>query len=143
MRRLDHASIFILIAGTYTPIAMLGLPAAEGDALLRAIWVVAGLGILQSLFWVTAPKPLTAALAVAAGWTLLPSLDAARHALPPVVFALIALGGLAYTLGALAYATQRPNPRPGVLGYHEVFHAMTIVGAALHFAAVVRLVRPA
>lgn len=143
MRRMDHASIFLLIAGTYTPIALLGLPAESGNRLLWAIWGGALAGILQSLFWVQAPKPLVAALAVGVGWTIVPYMGEARHALGAAVFLLILLGGLAYTLGALAYATRRPRLHPGVFGYHEVFHALTLVGAALHFVAVLQLVRAA
>ncbi|HYO64792.1 MAG TPA: hemolysin III family protein, partial [Archangium sp.] len=143
MRRMDHASIFILIAGTYTPVALIGLPEAIGNSLLRAIWAGALLGVLQSLFWVNAPKAITAALAVGVGWTLVPYMGEAYRSLGARQLALILAGGVAYTAGALAYASKRPNPRPGVFGYHEVFHALTIVGAVLHFIAVLLLVRSA
>ncbi|HEX5745867.1 MAG TPA: hemolysin III family protein [Archangium sp.] len=143
MRRMDHASIFILIAGTYTPVALIGLPEASGNSLLRAIWAGALLGVLQSLFWVDAPKVITAALAVGVGWTLVPYMGEAYRSLGVTQLALILAGGVAYTAGALAYASKRPNPRPGVFGYHEVFHALTIVGAVLHFIAVLLLVRSA
>lgn len=141
MRRMDHASIFILIAGTYTPVALIGLPEASGNSLLLAIWSGALLGVLQSLFWVHAPKVLTAVLAVAVGWTLVPYLPEVRQALGTSELVLIFAGGVAYTAGAVAYALKRPDLRPGVFGYHELFHALTLVGAALHFAAVLRLVR--
>jgi hemolysin III len=141
MRRLDHASIFVLIAGTYTPLAVLALPTEAGHSLLVAAWIAALLGILQSLFWIRAPKAVSALLAVAVGWTIIPYLGTARASLSAGEFALIASGGIAYTAGAVAYALKRPNPWPGILGYHEVFHALTIVGAVLHFAAVVHLVR--
>jgi len=143
MRRMDHASIFILIAGTYTPIALLGVAGTAGDSLLRAIWCGALVGVLQSLFWVQAPKVVTAALAVGVGWTLVPYLDEARHALGAVELSLILAGGVAYTLGAVAYALKRPDLRPGVFGYHELFHALTLVGAGLHFVVVLRLVQAA
>ncbi|QSQ28285.1 hemolysin III family protein [Pyxidicoccus parkwayensis] len=143
MRRLDHASIFILIAGTYTPVALLGVSGAAGDSLLLAIWCGAFVGVLQSLFWVGAPKVLTAALAVAVGWTLVPYLEDARRALGVTELSLILAGGVAYTTGAIAYALKRPDLRPGVFGYHELFHALTLVGAGLHFAVVLRLVRAA
>lgn len=143
MRRMDHASIFILIAGTYTPIALLGVSGTAGDSLLLAIWCGAFVGVLQSLFWVGAPKVLTAALAVAVGWTLVPYLEEARQALGVTELSLILAGGVAYTTGAVAYALKRPNFRPGVFGYHEFFHALTLVGAGLHFAVVLRLVRAA
>ncbi|MFE8601848.1 PAQR family membrane homeostasis protein TrhA [Archangium violaceum] len=143
MRRMDHASIFILIAGTYTPVALIGLPEAVGNSLLRAIWAGALLGVLQSLFWVNAPKAITAALAVGVGWTLVPYMGEAYRSLGATQLVLILAGGVAYTAGALAYALKRPNPRPGVFGYHEVFHALTIVGAVLHFIVVLLLVRSA
>ncbi|WP_426754031.1 PAQR family membrane homeostasis protein TrhA [Myxococcus sp. Y35] len=143
MRRMDHASIFILIAGTYTPVALLGISGAVGNRLLAVIWAGALAGILQSLFWIQAPKVVTAAMAIAVGWTLVPYLDEARQALSGPQLALILAGGVAYTAGALAYALKRPDLRPGVFGYHELFHAMTLVGAGLHFAVVLRLVRAA
>jgi hemolysin III len=140
MRRLDHASIFVLIAGTYTPIALLALPEAAGRSVVTAAWAMAFIGVLQSLFWIRAPKPVTAVLAVAAGWTLVPYWGAVHRALPAVPLALIAGGGIAYTLGAVVYAIKRPNPAPLMFGYHEVFHALTIVGAGLHYGAVLELV---
>jgi len=139
LRALDHSAIFILIAGTYTPVAVLALPPEAGHSLLLAAWGAALLGILQSIFWIRAPKVISALLAVAVGWTVIPYWGAVRASLSPGELALIAAGGIAYTLGAAAYALKRPNPWPGVLGYHEVFHALTIIGATLHFTAVVRL----
>jgi len=141
MRRADHASIFILIAGTYTPIALLGLPSATGTRLSLLVWGGAALGVLQSLFWVHAPKALTALLAVAIGWSIVPYIHVMRESLPANTLVLIAAGGIAYTLGAIAYATKRPDLKPGVFGYHELFHACTLVGAGLHFAVVIELVR--
>ncbi|MDC0708039.1 hemolysin III family protein [Stigmatella sp. ncwal1] len=141
MRRMDHASIFILIGGTYTPIALIGLPEASGNSLLLAVWLGALLGVLQSLFWAHAPKVLTAVLAVAVGWTLVPYFGEVRRALGATELWLILAGGVAYTAGAAAYALKRPDLRPGVFGYHELFHGLTLVGAGLHFAAVLRLVR--
>ena len=95
------------------------------------------------MLWIRAPKAVAAALALAMGWTIVPYLPEVRRALPAAVFALVAAGGVVYSLGAVAYATKRPDPRPMVFGYHEVFHACTLVGAALHFAAVVLLTRGA
>jgi hemolysin III len=143
MRRMDHASIFILIAGSYTPIALLGLPEAAGNGLLLVTWGGALLGVLQSLFWVHAPKVLTAVLAVGVGWTVTPYFGEVRRSLDTTEFALLLIGGAAYTLGAVAYAAKRPNLWPGYFGYHEVFHALTLVGAGAHFAAVLKLVRAA
>ena len=136
MRRLDHAAIFVLIAGTYTPMGLLGIQGEIGTRVVTMVWVGAALGILQSLFWVDAPKALTAALCVALGWVVVPYTSALRQALGTSATALLFVGGVAYTLGAVAYATKRPKLRPEVFGYHEVFHALTLVGASLHYVAV-------
>jgi hemolysin III len=141
MRRADHASIFVLIAGTYTPIALLGLPSATGTKLSLLVWTGAALGVLQSLFWVHAPKWVVAVLAVAVGWSIVPYLGEVRHAVPGFVQLLIALGGVAYTLGAVTYALKKPDLKAGVFGYHEVFHACTLVGASAHLAAVIGLLK--
>lgn len=141
MRRADHAAIFVLIAGTYTPFAVLGLPGETGRRLLVAIWAGAIAGVLQSLFWVHAPKVLVALLAVALGWSVVPYMGEVRRAFGEATFALVLAGGVAYSLGAVAYATKRPVLRPRTFGYHEVFHALTLVGAALHFRAVLQIVR--
>ncbi|MDB4931523.1 MAG: hemolysin [Myxococcaceae bacterium] len=143
MKRLDHAAIFVLIAGTYTPLCRLGLPAAVGSRLLTWVWIAAALGVLQSIFWVHAPKPVTAALYLFVGWTVVPYLGAVRAALSPAQLALLIAGGVVYSLGAVTYAARRPNPVPGVFGYHEVFHAMTVLACALHYALVTSLVRAA
>ena len=140
MRRADHASIFILIAGTYTPVALLGLGGEEGRTLLIMIWCGATAGVVLSLAWPKAPKALTAAIAVAVGWTIVPYFDEVRALLGGVTWLILA-GGVAYTAGALVYAIRKPDPFPHIFGYHEVFHALTLVGAVLHFAAVVFLVR--
>ena len=139
MRRLDHSAIFLLVAGTYTPVCLL-LPAASGVPLLAVVWVGAALGILQSILWVHAPKPLVAAIYVALGWAVLPVLPTVRTVLGTAAIALLAAGGAAYTLGAVIYAAQRPDPFPRVFGYHEVFHALVIVAAACHFAVVARAI---
>ncbi len=141
MRRLDHASIFILIAGTYTPAAVLGLPPEASTRLLSFVWGGALFGVLVSLLWVKAPKLLNAGLCVALGWVAVAYQREIRAALGNTELWLMLIGGAAYTVGAIAYATKRPNPWPGVFGYHEVFHAFTIVGAVAHFAAVILLVR--
>jgi hemolysin III len=140
MRRADHASIFILIAGTYTPVALFGLGDAAGRRLLLLIWCSAIAGVILSLVWVKAPKALTAAIAVAVGWMIVPYFAQIRRFLGNEVWLLLA-GGIAYTIGAVVYAAKRPDPSPRVFGYHEVFHALTLVGAMLHFAVVVQIVR--
>ncbi|HYR27081.1 MAG TPA: hemolysin III family protein [Thermoanaerobaculia bacterium] len=140
MRRADHASIFLLIAGTYTPIALLSLGGDDGKRLLIMIWIGAAAGVLLSLLWPNAPKALTAAVAVAVGWTITPYFGEVRQVLGAYLWLVLA-GGIAYTAGAVVYAIKRPNPWPRTFGYHEVFHALTLVGALLHFAVIVRVIR--
>jgi hemolysin III len=140
MRRLDHASIFLLIAGTYTPVCVLGLPPEAGDRLLMMVWGAAGLGVLQTILWVQAPKPLAAALYVLMGWLLLPYAGAVWHSLGAAGVGLIGLGGLFYTAGAVIYAVRRPDPLPTVFGYHEIFHVLVILASVCHFIAVTSLV---
>jgi hemolysin III len=135
LRRLDHAAIFLLIAGTYTPIGLL-LPGATGRALLAAVWAGAAAGIALSIAWPTAPKWLMAALCVGLGWAVVPVVPTLRLAIGANGLALLFVGGAAYTLGALVYATRWPDPFPRVFGYHEVFHALVIVAAGCHYAAV-------
>ena len=141
LRRADHASIFLLIGGSYTPIAMLALGGEVGRHLLTVIWCGVVLGVLVSMLWPGAPKWVSAALAIAVGWTIVPYLGAIGRALDPPQIWLIALGGIAYTVGALVYAMKRPNPWPRHFGYHEIFHVLTLVGAGLHLAAVLLIVR--
>ncbi|MBL4819204.1 MAG: hemolysin III family protein [Deltaproteobacteria bacterium] len=140
MRRLDHAAIFILIAGTFTPIGMLALPETTGNKLLWIIWLFAVFGVLKSLFWVQSPKWFTAILCVVMGWVAFPYLPQLSSQLGADSVALIYLGGIIYTLGAVVYALKRPNPYPAVFWYHEIFHLMVAVAAACHFIVIFRLV---
>lgn len=142
MRRADHSMIFILIAGTYTPITLLALAGDDGRRLLITIWIGAAAGVALSLSWVNAPKALLAIAAVALGWTIVPYFHQVRALLGADTWLVLA-GGIAYTIGAIIYAAQRPNPYPSVFGYHEVFHVLTLIGASLHFAVVLRIVRNA
>jgi hemolysin III len=140
MRRLDHAAIFVLVAGTYTPMCLL-LPPSSGLPLLAVVWGGAALGVLQSIFWVNAPKPIVAAAYVLLGWVVVPVLPALRAAVGGTPVALLAGGGALYTIGAVVYATRRPDPFPRVFGYHEVFHALVIAAAACHLAVVAAALR--
>lgn len=136
MRRADHAGIFLLIAGTYTPVALIGLHGAWRSSVLAVVWAGAAVAALAKLCWVRAPKWLSAAIGVALGWAgvaALPQL-ARSEGLAPIV--LLAAGGVAYTLGAIVYARRRPDPLPRVFGYHELFHALTIVALACQYVAV-------
>ena len=139
MQRLDHSAIFVLIAGTYTPICLLVLGSA-GIPLLGLVWGGALLGVLQATFWPSAPKLVKASLYIGLGWALVLQWTPLFAALTVTELALIAAGGLAYTFGALIYAFQRPNPFPKIFGYHEVFHALVVAAAACHFVAMAMIV---
>jgi hemolysin III len=135
MRRLDHSMIFVLIAGTATPIALLAIDNPLRTVLLCVVWGGALAGVLLSLLWPTSPKWVSSAAYLAVGWagaTAIPAL--AGYAW--TALALLAAGGVLYTAGAVVYALGRPDPAPKVFGYHEIFHALVVVAAALHFAAV-------
>lgn len=138
-RRLDHANIFLLIAGTYTPIALLALPLDKGVILLIAVWAGALIGIGFRVFWLSAPRWLYVLLYVALGWAAVAFLgDIAAANLAAMV--LVITGGLLYTLGSVVYGFKRPNPVPGVFGFHEIFHALTVLAFLCHWAAALLLV---
>ena len=135
MRRLDHAAIPLLIAGTYTPFCLL-LGGRTGNVLLGVVWAGAGFAVLRAVLWARAPRPLVTAIYLLLGWVVVPVLPALLARLGPQALALLLAGGLVYTLGAVVYAARRPDPFPRVLGFHEIFHAMVVAAAALHFAVV-------
>lgn len=137
MKRLDHCAIYILIAGTFTPVCLLALGEESGRKLLITIWSIAILGVVQSLYYVNAPKWLSAILYVVAGYMILPYVGELKD---KVNLTLLIGGGVIYTVGALTYAFKKPNFRPLVFGYHEVFHVLVIVGAAFHFVLVYDLI---
>ena len=136
MRRLDHSMIFVLIAGTYTPFALLALEGSLATAILIAVWAGAAGGIVLQLVWVDAPKWLSALVYVILGWVAVVALPQMVGALGVVATVLVATGGILYTLGALVYATRRPDPAPAVFGYHEIFHLLVVIAAALQYAVV-------
>jgi hemolysin III len=141
MRRLDHSTILLLIAGTYTPFAVLAFDGAVAKVILVAVWVGAGAGLVLNLAWIDAPKWLTTTVFVVLGWVgvvAVPELFSVGVA--PAV--LVIVGGGLYTLGALAYALKRPNPVPAVFGYHEIFHLFVIGAAVVHFVAIAAFVAP-
>jgi hemolysin III len=140
MRRLDHAMIFLLIAGTYTPIALLMLPRPKGLVLLALVWGASLAGIVFNLVWLSAPRIVSPALYVVIGWIALSALPELLTSVGLPTLLLLTAGGVVYTVGALVYATRRPNPAPAVFGYHEVFHALTVAAAGMHFAAVASVV---
>ena len=143
MRRLDHSAIFILIAGTYTPFALLVLDGALATVILVVVWAGALGGILLKLVWIDAPKLLAAIVYVALGWVAVAAFPDLFEELGVTGAALVVAGGVLYTAGALVYALKRPDPVPTVFGYHEVFHALVIVAAALQYAVVAFYVLPA
>ncbi len=142
MRRLDHSAIFLLIAGSYTPFALLVIAGALGDVILAVIWSGAALGIFLKLVWIDAPKWLVTLIYVALGWVVVVAAPDLLRELGLVPTAMVAAGGLFYTAGALVYALRRPDPVPAVFGYHEVFHVLVILAAALQYAVVAFWVLP-
>jgi hemolysin III len=143
MRRLDHSMIFFLIAGTYTPFALLVLDGTLATAILIAVWGGGAAGIVLNLAWVDAPKWVTAIVYVTLGWVAIVAFPDMFSELGAGAVTLVAAGGVLYTTGAVVYALQRPDPAPAVFGYHEVFHLLVIVAAALQYAAVAFYVLPA
>jgi hemolysin III len=143
MRRLDHSMIFFLIAGTYTPFALLALDGALADTILVAVWVGAVAGAVVEIVWIEHPKWVAALVYLSLGWVAVIPFPALWTEMGAAGTLLVAAGGLLYTAGAVVYATQRPNPNPRVFGYHEVFHLFVILAAAAHFAAVAFFALPA
>jgi hemolysin III len=142
MRRLDHSMIFCLIAGTYTPFALLVLDGDLATVILIVVWAGALAGVLMKLVWIDAPKALVAVTYIMLGWVALAAFPDMIERLGVTASTLVAVGGLLYTLGALVYAFQRPNPAPSVFGYHEVFHALVILAAAIQYAVIAFYVIP-
>jgi hemolysin III len=143
MRRLDHSMIFLLIAGTTTPFALLVLDGPWANALLIAVWAGAAAGIVVELIWVDAPKWATTIVYLAVGWIGVLGFPGIVVSAGIGAGALIAVGGVLYTTGAIVYARQRPDPNPAVFGYHEIFHLLVIAAATAHFAAVAIYALPA
>jgi hemolysin III len=136
MKRLDHSMIFIFIAGTYTPITVLTLPTGPMIGVLIAVWSGALLGVAVQTIWSAAPRWLSAPCYIALGWVAVFVMGDLLHNAGVAAFVLITVGGVIYTLGAVVYALKRPNPFPGTFGFHEVFHACTLVAAICHYVAI-------
>jgi hemolysin III len=143
MRRLDHSMIFFLIAGTYTPFALLVLSGPLADAILVVVWIGAIAGAVVEMIWIDHPKWVAALIYMSLGWVAVVAFPELWSQMGIAGTLLVALGGLLYTAGALVYATQRPDPSPRVFGYHEVFHALVIAAAAAQFAAIAFFALPA
>jgi len=140
LRRLDHSMILVGIAATYTPIAVVGLDARSARILLGIVWPLAVVGIIVQLFWLHAPRWLVAGLYVVIGWTALAFIPVLWNQLGVITFALIVSGGIVYSVGAVVYATRRPDPIPDVFGFHEVFHALVIAAGLLFYLAIARVI---
>ena len=136
MRRLDHAGIYLLIAGTYTPVALLTLRGTMRHVVLGVVWGGAIAAILMKFIWVGAPKWLSAVTGIALGWAGVAAMPQVAKYAGVTAVTLLAIGGLAYTAGAIVYARRRPDPLPRVFGYHEVFHALTLVAVSCQYVAI-------
>jgi hemolysin III len=142
MRRLDHTMIFVLIAGSYTPFALLVLEGTLADVILVAVWTGALAGAVVNLLWITAPRWLVAGVYVLLGWVAVAAFPDMIDELGITATAMVGAGGVLYTAGAVVYARRRPDPVPAVFGYHEVFHALVIAAAALQYVVVAFFVLP-
>ena len=136
LRRFDHANIFLLIAGSYTPFTLLLLEGRDRTVLLTVVWVGAGLGVLFRIFWSDAPRWLYTPIYIALGWAAVFFFGDFVENAGTTVLTLMVLGGLLYTAGGLVYGLQRPNPSPTWFGFHEVFHTLTIAAFVSHYVGV-------
>jgi hemolysin III len=136
MRRLDHSMIFFLIAGTYTPFALLVLHGTLSTAILAVVWIGAVAGAIVEMVWIDHPKWASALIYVSLGWVAVAVFPELWTSMGVAGTLLVAFGGLLYTAGAVVYATQRPNPNPAVFGYHEIFHLFVIAAAVAQYAAI-------
>src|SRR5258708_5592195 len=136
MRRLDHAGIYLLIAGTYTPVGLLTLRGTMRDVVLAVVWSGAAAAIVLKFVWVSAPKWLSAVIGIGLGWVGVAAMPQVARYAGAAAVALLAAGGVAYTAGAVVYARRRPDPIPAVFGYHELFHALTLVAVSCQYVAI-------
>ncbi|WP_029144573.1 PAQR family membrane homeostasis protein TrhA [Microbacterium luticocti] len=134
LKRIDHANILLLIAGTYTPLAVLALPTDETVILLSIVWSGAVLGILFRVFWITAPRWMYVALYLVLGWAAVMYIVPLFHA-NATMMVLVIIGGVLYTVGAVVYATKKPDPWPRRFGFHEIFHVCTVLAFICHWTA--------
>jgi hemolysin III len=142
LRRLDHISISILIAGTYTPMCLVALRGSTGTLLCWGVWGLAGAVILTDIFWLDAPRGIKAGLYVLLGWFAVWATVPLQRAIGWGGMAWMLAGGLAYSVGALLYAIRKPNPWPGVIGFHEIWHLFVLAGSASFVVLVWRYVLP-
>ncbi|MCP2316373.1 hemolysin III [Nocardia amikacinitolerans] len=136
MKRADHSMIFLFIAGSYTPFALLGLPGRTGQTLLAVVWAGALAGVALKLLWPTAPRWVGVPLYLLLGWAIVPVAGQLNNQIGIAPLILLLIGGLIYSGGAILYATKWPNPWPTVFGHHEFFHAATVLAALSHYIAI-------
>jgi hemolysin III len=141
--RVDHCGIFVFIGASYTPVGLLVLEGPARWTLLGIVWAGALAGVALSLVWIDAPRALVAGLCVAIGWAALATIPEMVARMPAAPLVLLLAGGLLYSAGAAVYAARRPDPWPSTFGFHELFHALVIAGAAAHFVAIAGWVIPA
>jgi hemolysin III len=142
MRRLDRSMIYVLIAASYTPFALLALHGTLATVVLLLVWAGACGGVLLQLVWPDHPKWVAVVVSVTLGWVVVITLTQLPGTIGWGAIGALAVSGALYTTGAVVYARERPNPRPGVFGYHEVFHALVLAAAAIHYAVVAFVVLP-
>jgi hemolysin III len=143
LRRIDHSTIFVFIAASYTPVALLVLSGTVQVVVLASVWAGALAGVAMSVAWITAPRVVVAASYLALGWVAVVAMPQLARTLGVAPLVLFAVGGLLYTLGAVVYALRRPNPWPHTFGFHEIFHALVVAAATVHFVAMAGWVIPA
>ena len=141
MRRLDHSMIFVLIAGTYTPICLVALPSPWGVSILSTVWGLAGLGIGAKILGPDRVLKIASSLYLLLGWVALVALPVLLRSLTRLEMGLLVAGGVLYTVGAILFHRRRPDPNPAVFGYHEIWHSFTVMAGASHFAMVALVVR--
>lgn len=139
-KRIDHSTILLAIAGSYTGIVGIGLDGSARTRMLVLAWILAVIGMAIRMLWLHAPYPLVAVVYLAVGWVALTDVGALTDALSGAQLALVVLGGVLYSVGAAVYALHAPDPWPATFGYHEVFHLLVVLAAAVHLAAVASLV---
>ncbi len=138
LRRLDHIMIYVLIAGTYTPFCLVALRGVWGWSILGAVWGLALAGLFLKLFWITAPRWMSTALYLVMGWVGLAAIHPILQAVPLGAVVWLLAGGVGYSVGAVIYGLKRPDPWPGVFGFHELFHLFVLAGSLCHFYMMVR-----
>jgi hemolysin III len=142
LRRMDHATIFVFIAASYTPVALLVLEPPMRTVVLVSVWAGAAAGVALSLAWISAPRLLNAATYLAAGWVAVIALPQLLERVGAAPLVLLVIGGAFYTAGAIVYAIRKPNLWPRTFGFHEVFHALVILAAIAHFVSMAGWIVP-